>query len=1244
MRKNLMRLLAFMWFAIAVGTLHAQVAQAPLISAAAVVPPNLVYTLDDSGSMFIECQTDGPCFFRNEGRFVGVVPYGTGPNGSTSQKTAVVTYAVNNLYNRQLRSPQVNTLYYNPAFRYLPWINSNGVRSPTFLITAAPINPRVPGVTVNLAMTQSVTISGPGLQGWCTSTSTSTTACTTGSGGAIPATETVYVPQYFTLTGTNTAVLGSYTQTLITGVGSTYPKGPNRIDCLGAVCTLAEEQQNFSNWFTYHRNRLYSVIASSAEAFQNLPATYRLGYGRINQNSGINIDGVSSQTLVRGLRPFTGVGRDEFYSWLLNITNSGSTPMRRAMGDVGEYFRRADNAGPWANTPGNSADSTPHLACRRSYNIFATDGAYTSNGAADEASNSAARANVDGTAGPVITGPNGQTYPNALAFPYRDSFSNTLADVSAYYWKNDLRPDLSNQVPITTDNPAFWQSMVNYTVAFGAQGFLRNPADLPGLTSGTLTWANPLVGFQPDSPSKLDDLWHAAINSRGKAFIANNPAAFAESLLAIVNEIDNREGSEAGVAVSGRQLNSTTRKYVPEYRTGVWAGRLAAVPLGADAQGDTPVWQAADLIPAPADRRIYTYSDSTPHGISFTWANLVAQSLTSSLSVSAAQGTGLVAYLRGDRTGEGTTYRTRSGVLGDIVNSSPQFVRNLIDLQYDFLPNGTPGRDNYRQFLNRKSRRIGQIFVGANDGMMHAFSDADGVESFAFIPRAVLGNLRFLSISPYNHRYYVDGPALETDVYDAAVPDWRNLVVGGGGAGAKNLFAINVPTPSAATAASTATAALYPPGPSDVLWEISSADAAYSELGFVLHTPEGGQMRNGGWVVITGNGYESASRKAQLYIINALTGVRIGVIDTGVGSMSTPNGLGGVRVVRDAQQRIVSAYAGDLLGNIWKFDLSGNTVASWNVAFGGIPLYRARNRQNQPESVTSAPTFVPHPLGGVLVLTGGGKLFENSDTSTIDERTLYGLWDRVRIGDNSSTPTGIITGTVSLVLQTITNTITVVTGGETSTFFTLTSNPVDYGTARGWRMPLTIQPGQRLVFDPQVSSGRAFFETLVPGVAAASCIPSNSGVGYNFVIDPLTGAAGLGGATFDTNGDGVINGADNPQAVGYKSKADGSDSIVLAGRPPPPATLCTVAPCACGTPPCINNARPDQVICTVAPCSCGAPPCIVCTNPAGCSDCTNPGGCTRPCGYTVASDGSRAFACDPSTNRRNWRQLFTPPF
>jgi type IV pilus assembly protein PilY1 len=1146
---------------LAIPPTSAQVAQRPLLGTVGSAAPNLVFTLDDSGSMWFECLPDSMCTLTdvNGGitRGVGTVPVDFAGNAlkdsvasydsyvrtdtvcvsfffgfCLSYGTQDVNVSSPNLYGRQMRSSATNPLYYDPAVRYQPWLKADGTRYPNSPGTAALINPEsATSGTVNLTTPYSVTTN------WCSSLNTCTNE-----------TRKVVIAQYFRLTsGTGTA-LADFTSVVINSGTTSYTKASTRTDCAGSTCTYAEELQNFANWFSYFRNRARVAIGGTAESFATIPSTYRVGYGRINKTTATSIDGVNTATIERGVRPFTGTDRTDFYTWLFGrAVPSGGTPLRRAMDDVGQYYSRSDNAGPWGATPGTN-DTTAQLTCRRSFHVLMTDGGW--NG--DAATTAAAQGNVDNTTGTAITGPNNQSYTYTPSRPFLDSTGNTLADVAMYYWARDLRPDLANGVTASTANPAFWQHMVNHTISFGIDGSLDNPNDLAALTSGTKTWPAPT-----NDATKVDDLWHAAVNSRGTAGSARNVSEYTAALQVAFSDIASTVNSEAGVSVSTRQLTSNTRKYVPTYDTTRWSGDLAALTV--PASGDSvQVWQASSKVPAPASRNILAYNKAatgSPRAVPFTWvaSGGLTDAMKTTLFGSTTGGEALTAYLRGDRTGEGSTYRTRTSVLGDIVNSSPAVVKDLVDEQYDFLPAGTPKTD-YRRFVKAKAMRPTQVYVGANDGMLHAFSDADGTETFAFVPAAVLGSIKNLASTSYSHQYFVDGPVVEADVYDAnygssRTNKWRNLLIAGGGAGAKNLFAINLPVPDFGTSAPTAyTLAQATPGASDILWEIDSTTTGFGEMGYLMQSPEVGVMRDGTWVVIFGNGYESASGKAQLFVVNALTGALVKRIDTGVGSTSDVNGLSGVRVVRDSFQRIVSAYAGDLKGNLWKFDFSSTSQSDWDVAFGGVagtarnPLFVATNASSQREPITAAPTYALHPRGGVQVLVGTGKLFETNDASVTDQRTLYGVWDRVPVGSASTDATQRITdmSSTNIVSQTVSS--TAISGTTGGTYYTVSSNTVDYGTKRGWRLPLTIATGQRLIYDPLISTGRVFFETLVPN-APGSCTTSSVGR-YGFVLDPFLGGPGANGPTFDTNGDGLFTSADSATAGAVALGASARSSVV----------------------------------------------------------------------------------------------------
>lgn len=1132
----------------------------PIQATAGVVAPNVMFTLDDSGSMGWSCLPDDLCI---GGSRVATMPALSDASDGTWRNNGVATYDYttcdkkgvcklnNSIFNRKMRSAGVNPLYYNPAIRYLPWLKSDGTRFPVYTGDVARDYPEISAPASASTAVLNLTIEQPLNNKWCTSSN----SCASSSS------QTVYLAKYFNLTpGANVDSVNSYTEVNIKS-GQTYPKSNSRLDCTAQnnVCTYGEEMQNFSNWYSYHRSRIRVAIAGTAESFYSLPANYRVGYGRINNGTSTSIDGQSFTTIERGVRPFAGANKTQFYTWLFGKKPSNFTPLRRAMGDVGEYYSYTDNKGPWGETPGTS-DATPQLSCRRSFHVLMTDGAWNN----DAASKSGAQGNVDNTAAPTIIGPNAQSYTYSPARPYRDSTSGTLADVAMYYWNHDLHIGLENRVTPTSNDPAFWQHMVNYTIGFGVTGVLNSATDLPALANGTKSW--PLAGVDSNDNAldgNIDDLWHAAVNSRGMYLSARNTDEYSNALKDIIDDIAAVNGSEAGLAVSAKTLSttSTTKKYEAEFSSARWSGDIKAINLASTGldSGDPP-WTAAANFPAYDSRNLFTYNKlaTGTKGVAFNWADLSSTMQTTMLGGSTTiTGPDLVNYLRGDRTKETGILRVRASMLGDIVNSTPILVKDQTDGQYGFLPKTSAfsaAQSTYRRFLVAKKQRNAQLFVGANDGFLHAFSDTNGAETFAFMPDSLLGKVKDLASLSYEHKYFVDGPLSEADIYDTSASKWRNLVLGGTGAGAKSLFAINVPVvsyPASATAVPAAlTASQSAPGASDILWTISNSDTTepnnFSELGYVLQAPEHGVMMDGSWVTIVGNGYESTSGKAQLFIINALTGALIKRLDTGVGSSGTPNGLGGVRVVRNDKKQIVAAYAGDLQGNLWKFDFSSATQSDWAVAFGGNPLFKT----TAVEPITAAPTYTLHPSGGVMVLFGTGQLFAAGDDRETGQRALYGVWDMVKLGAASTVATDRITQPETIVAQALSSDHLT---GTTGLFYGMTVIPVDYEikpatetrpaymTKRGWRLPLTVGAGQRLIDNPEMAGGMVLMQTATPLISTASCTASSI-ARYGFLLDPFM--MGSDQPTFDTNADGVFTAADNATAVGVLLIGSGPATIM----------------------------------------------------------------------------------------------------
>ncbi len=1129
-------------------------AQLPLLNRSSnPAQPNVMYTLDDSGSMQWQ-------FMPDASRPSGVDSYRMAfhhgdvraqtRSNNTNNTPQVIPTRTNDLIAARMRSPSWNRVYYNPEIRYQPWYRSDGTQFPNANPRAAWIftnnRPDVDtptqqataianGLAVNLVGEETA----PATTIWCRS-NRNTGPNNTGTGdanrtgatcGALTGSE-VYAPAtYYVLNGANN-VYTNFTRVRIMD-SAIFTRGAGRTDCAVsggiATCTQAQEYQNFANWFTYYRSRLLLSIGASSRAFADIDDNtgMRVGYGKINKGL-TTIDGrANTGTIQRGVRRFVDSGRTDFFNWLFTEAENWSTqgtPLKQALDDVGQYFEWADNRGPWGNTPGTDDDDTPQLECRKSYHILMTDGfANEANGARA----AARRADFDNTNGPTITGPNGESFTYTPTRPYLKAQAGTMADLAMYYWNRDLRPDLANRVRVDSANPAFWQHLVNFTVGLGVDGTLSFPGDLERIRAGTLDWPD-LIN---NHPTGVDDLWHAAVNSRGRYLSAADPEEFAASLSGILQEIVDREGSEAGVAAAAATLQAGNRKYVPTYRTGQWSGNVTAYEIDARGQQTQELWNAESALPAHGSRNIFAGTRGTsPRAVAFTW-----DTLTTAMRADLGSGGNalLVNYLRGDRSLEGTTYRRRAGRLGDIVNSQPTFVRGLVDLRYEGLPAGTAGRDTYRTFISSKQSREGVLFVGGNDGMLHGFRDSDGAEVFGFIPRAVLSALPALASPSYEHRYFVDGQITESDAYLNGA--WRNVLVASAGAGARGIFALDVTTPTAMNA-------------SNVLWEFDSTVNA--EMGHVLTPVEVGLMKDGTWAAVFGNGSDSASGRARLFVVNLSNGTVMANIPVGT---STTNGLGGVRLIRDGQRVVVGAYAGDLDGNLWKFDLSSTSPTSWNASFSGNSLFRAVDASNNPRPIVAPPIFVPHPGGGNLVMFGTGKLYEEGDQVNTQVQALYGVWDRQVLEYQAGGAVGWSAGSRITDMNTIVSQrfeTDVVAGSGGASFYRVVSENVNWSVHRGWTLPLTLAPGHRNLITPMALGGFVRFETMAPSETGVvnPCDDSSGGVGYNIILSPFSGAMPTT-AIFDTNGDGIIDSSDAIVA-GARSEWDGRDVILVA----PPCT------------------------------------------------------------------------------------------
>ena len=362
-----------------------------------------------------------------------------------------------------------------------------------------------------------------------------------------------------------------------------------------------------------------------------------------------------------------------------------------------------------------------------------------------------------------------------------------------------------------------------------------------------------------------------------------------------------------------------------------------------------------------------------------------------------------IKFIRGDQGEEDGKFRTRQDLLGDIVNA------NLV---YVGKPNSRYTSSSYLTYANANATRPGRVFAGANDGMLHAFDALTGEETFAYIPSLFLkgGSPKIGNLVQYNHNEisvhnkYVDGPLAIGDaivggtkfVVDSS-SKWRTMLIGGLGSGGKGLYALDVSKATAITEEDNTSVGAG----SKLVWELTPASTGLENLGYTHARASIVQMNNGNWAAVIGNGYQSANGNASLLILNLSDGTVIKEIivnDQDANGLSTPT-------VVDLNQdgKVDYAYAGDLNGNLWKFDLNSTATGNWKVDYNGSPLYQPINSDKDTngtsqfvkQSITTAPSIGLHPESGYFVYFGTGRVLSESDQLDKSKHHVHGIWDNL---------------------------------------------------------------------------------------------------------------------------------------------------------------------------------------------------------------------------------------------------------
>ena len=1004
------------------------------------VDPNVVVTFDDSGSMMATSLPDELS-----------ASYG----------------------NKYYFSPKTNLIYFDPGKTYTPPLKADGSSFPDASYT----NAWRDGLCAN----------APG--SYCD-----------GSANTVNLSNRFYVG-FSKITSTGDAPNATAGNNISTGVrggssgrynGGFYYTCPTPFSNTGCTATYINDepaavQQSFANWYSYYRTRNLLARTSLTRAFGSITGDVRVAWQTINSDFKYPYSASNPALKFREIKKNTGAWRNTFYNWIYDTVSTGSTPNRRAMVEAGRFFERSlttDDMNPyWQLTP-EGPEVGQNLSCRKNFNMQVTDGYW----------------NTDSppTISPWWDGETNRTLPDGRTFSTSASESRiiwdvrgsklatSMANIAFHYWARDLQPLLNNNVtpyipdkstgvtgstpllagqgPLDNDeiywnpvnDPATWQHVSQFMVTLGIAGDLDYPGDYVSLRTGTPTSLGSVGWPQPvnNTPSGVDDTWHAAVNGRGSYFSASNPQELVQTLSDILSAILAQSAASTPITISLPLITAGTTAYAASYQSTDWSGSLTRHNL--DTSSDPiipPVWDAACLLTggqclstgttvaqrlAPTARKIITSEGAPGTGKAFRWSSLSNQQRDrlnanpASINLTAVPpapkyttdglGATRVDYIRGDRAREsaGTPrFRMRGSLMGAVIKGEPVYVSSPISGFRDVFPAGTPEQlaypaRSYAKFQFDNRERNPNVYVGSNDGMLHAFDASSGEERWAYVPNAIIENLRLTQSTEVDAGLVptVDDAPQQIDAFINGA--WRTFLIGSLRLGGRGVYALDVSNPDPGDEG--AAAGVVP------MWEFTNvapasgggtdcADGARfcSSLGYTYDSVSVARLEHDDkWVVLVSSGYfpedpndpasaDPAARRTSLLVIDLETGRLIKEVRTpnnARGLSGVSFGLSTATVYDFGSDQIDDiAVAGDLAGNLWRFDLTGDP-STWKadlmftsyggngVAVGDQPI--SFNPTALRDTVNRVPMFV----------FGTGKYIGKPDrTNNIPQQAYYGVRD-----------------------------------------------------------------------------------------------------------------------------------------------------------------------------------------------------------------------------------------------------------
>lgn len=1192
------------------------------------VAPNVVLTFDDSGSMGRNHMPDQR-------------PYTGAGWGATDQQdtSGTATYPGSDLSPylcagvidpritdaADPKSWAMNGVYYNPNAKYDPPLKADGTSFLQAAFDAAWDN----GIIANRPASPTASTKR--------NLGTGSRFCGKSAG-------------YYRLKSTVTLTLG--TDGKISNTGTLYTASNWEW-----VVLPAGERQNFANWYSYYHTRYTASVTAVSRAFATFDRNIRVAWQNINTRQ------IATST---GIFPFENVSgaqtRNNFYTWLFSTPVGGNTPNQAAADRVGKFFQRDTGA----------ADTNPYwdraldkeLSCRKNFHIQMTDGLWN---------NSVVTVTQTDTTGVDL--PDDETYSTSadvskIFWNELSSGQKTMADIAFHYWATDLRPGFQNNeqtklkvrpyladrttgVTGTTplgpgdnwlnneelywnpaNDPATWPHLVQFMIGFGVDGTIRKTADnLLKLRKGQLQWPR-LQGNSPysDTAEKIDDMWHAAINSRGEFFAASNPAELIEALQKIIASVVAQSTASTPESISLPILTGGNSGYQGGYDSSDWSGTFRRSQLDDAGAPTAAEWDAGCLLSGglcddppgtgtardPNDRIIIT-SDGNGTGVPFRWTNLsTAQQNALNQKPGAATCTGgttecdgygsiRVDYLRGNRDHEpiastAPVLRERGSVLGAVVNGEPAYVSSPRSGYHDMFPADSPEAqaaaasedDSYAGYQNQQRSRQPMTYVGANDGMLHAFDADTGAESWAYVPNLLIHNGRLAksTIRESGLTPGVDSRPREADVFVDG--SWRTILLGSMRLGGRGIYVLDVTEPAMESETSAAGSGGV------VMWEFTSGDTASTDsdgpcvagsrscasLGYTYDSANVARLHyQNKWVAVVSSGYfpsnadaaaapgdrlEAAAKRTSLLVIDLESGTLIREIPTSDAPQDRPSGFKtfglSTPMVYDLASDEVDdlVYAGDLAGNLWRFDLSSENIDEWKVDLMFTTYGNGGASAVGDQPIVFNPTALRDPgTRRPIIVVGTGKYLGSDDrTSAIPEQAFYGIRD---YGTESSAYPIKVSQLVTQTMTQGTDNTRSITGFEEPTEVVsdvppmrLTVTDPDTGEAtvssvmaNGWRIPLNIdteqgERAQRRAL-PLTTGNVALLYGLIP----KSDDPCDPGARYSIMaVDGGTGApiTSWGGSGSGNTLVGAVANLSTPPADAMVARGGGR--LVIPGLTP----------------------------------------------------------------------------------------------